>query len=299
MSSEHKKISVITVVRNAIDEGRMEAAQKLIQSVNQQTSNAFEYIVWDGNSTDGTVELFQNNIAPSVEYQVISERDAGIYDAMNRAAARATGDYLLFINSDDCLFSDTSVGDLVDVARYGRQADLICASVEVTGGAKSRQENAGFMLARVFSNIPVCHQGLAVRRDVFTALGGFRCEYPVAADYDLVLRLLLSGSSWVRTRVRIAKYRAGGFSSDDRLRNRDHAMIWRDLYPPFVTFGETDAAKNLRRRSLGIPKTLSFIFAPGLPWRARALLTAHLARGVQRSVGTMLRSATPRRNPLT
>src|ERR1700750_1936091 len=108
LSAASLQISVVTVVRNGI----LFIAQT-IESVVHQTYPHVEYIVIDGGSTDGTVDIIRahdNEIA-----YWVSEKDQGIADAFNKGLARATGDYLLFLNSDDALAQDNVIARIVEL----------------------------------------------------------------------------------------------------------------------------------------------------------------------------------------
>ena len=102
MEKETYKVSVITVVYNGV-----KTIERTIKSVLGQSYGNIEYIIIDGNSTDGTQQLVTKYL-DSIAY-FISEKDSGIYDAMNKGIDRATGDYVIFINSDDWL-ADNSIG---------------------------------------------------------------------------------------------------------------------------------------------------------------------------------------------
>src|SRR5690606_12018670 len=109
------KISIITVVYNNVRD-----IEYTIRSVISQTYPNIEYIVIDGASTDGTLDVI-NNYRDRINV-VISEKDRGIYDAMNKGLATASGDYVLFLNSGDELFDDNSIQNVVE---EGKGADII------------------------------------------------------------------------------------------------------------------------------------------------------------------------------
>ena len=99
------KITIITVVRN--DVGHLEST---MQSVLQQTLSEIEYLVIDGDSSDGTVELIKKYSDKLTRW--ISEPDKGVYDAMNKGIALSTGDFVYFLNSGDTLLSSTTLADM-------------------------------------------------------------------------------------------------------------------------------------------------------------------------------------------
>ena len=104
------KITIITVVRN--DVGHLEST---MQSVLQQTLSEIEYLVIDGDSSDGTVELIKKYSDKLTRW--ISEPDKGVYDAMNKGIALSTGDFVYFLNSGDTLLSSTTLADMNQIGR--------------------------------------------------------------------------------------------------------------------------------------------------------------------------------------
>ena len=108
----HKKplISVITVCYNSA-----EMLQRTIKSLRLQTYSEIEYIVIDGASKDNTLKvILQSGVEPT---HLISERDRGIYDAMNKGLALAKGEYLMFLNAGDSLYSSDTLQRIADVAK--------------------------------------------------------------------------------------------------------------------------------------------------------------------------------------
>jgi glycosyltransferase involved in cell wall biosynthesis len=99
--------SIVTVVRNAKSD-----LEKTLNSIRQQTYAAIEYIVVDGASTDGTIDVIKNNLDRINKWK--SEPDGGIYDAMNKGKNMATGDFVIFINAGDVFFSNTVLKDIYE-----------------------------------------------------------------------------------------------------------------------------------------------------------------------------------------
>ena len=181
-------ITIITVVYNNAN-----TILDALQSVSVQHATPIEHIVIDGGSTDGTLEIIKNFTNPPT--MLVSEPDEGIYDAMNKGVQLATGDIVGFLNSDDVYFdervlnrvqaafdSDETVqivyGDLV----YVRKHDL--AYVVRTWNSKPYDK---FFFDR--GNVPP-HPAFFVKRDALIETGGFDLRYRLAADYELMLRLL-------------------------------------------------------------------------------------------------------------
>ena len=205
------RISIITVTRNAAT-----YLEKCIQSVTAQTHPACEYIIIDGASTDGTraiVERHRANIA-----QFVSEPDNGLYHAMNKGIARATGDYIFFLGSDDYLYGREVMRDVARFLLDRSELDLAYGDIAVRSADGSEsvfrapppEEALKFLICGCLP-----HQASFARRDVFERLGPFDLRYKVAADYDWFLRVLGSPESRVGHFDRVVtSYFIDGLSND-------------------------------------------------------------------------------------
>ena len=123
MMQEFKRISIVTICYNA-----EEKIEKTMRSVLRQTYNNIEYLIIDGASKDKTLSIV-NKVAseyPDKNIVVVSEPDKGLYDAMNKGAALATGEYVNYMNAGDCFFEDSSVEKLFNISGYDH--DLILGS---------------------------------------------------------------------------------------------------------------------------------------------------------------------------
>ena len=186
MSEEMPRVTVITVCLNA--ENSIEAA---LVSVAEQTYPRIEHLVIDGGSTDRTMELvgkYNNKVA-----LIISEKDQGIYDAMNKGIRLSKGDIVYFLNADDRLHDPFVVSDVVAEFERRVEADIVYGKVvrvNVPLRIKNTIDHDNFeykvprdRLKR--SNPQQCYFS---RRRVFDAVGGFDQRYPVCGDYDWILR---------------------------------------------------------------------------------------------------------------
>ncbi|MCF0167764.1 MAG: glycosyltransferase [Bacteroidales bacterium] len=181
------KISVVTVSFNAGD-----CIEKTILSVLGQSYSGIEYIIIDGGSTDSTMEItgrYRDRIA-----LILSERDRGIYDGMNKGILAATGDFLLFMNADD-VFSDSEV--VADVAKFIEshpEAEAIfgnSAEVREYGTFINRPDTAFFN-----HKMAVCHQATFVRTAILRK-HPFDLRYKYAADFEQLSSLFLEGINFV------------------------------------------------------------------------------------------------------
>ena len=171
------KISVITICLNAAP-----VIGAAISSVLDQTYQEIEYIVIDGGSVDGTVELLRHYRQQN-KLTYISEPDAGIYDAMNKGIKMATGEWIFFLGSDDVFFDD-KVLERIFTGHYA-EVEIIYGNVQYL--------HAGILYDGPFDQEKIsvkniCHQALFVKRTVFDKVGVFNTKYKMSADYEFNIR---------------------------------------------------------------------------------------------------------------
>ena len=181
------KISIITVCFNSA-----ETIADTLKSIVNQTHEDIEQIVVDGGSNDSSLALVRDQALPGVI--VISEPDKGIYDAMNKGIAVATGDVIGFINSDDFY---PSPGVLAVVASAFESSGADCCYGDL---CYVQQEDVS-KIVRFWRSSPFAsgkfsrgwcppHPTFFVRREVYTRLGGFDLSFNIAADFELMMRYL-------------------------------------------------------------------------------------------------------------
>lgn len=167
---EESKISVITVCHNAAD-----TLEKTIQSVLGQTYRNIEYIIIDGGSTDGTVEIIRR-YADRLAYWV-SEPDEGIYDAMNKGIERATGEWINFMNAGDYFYSNEILKNVFATSRYG---DYLVGIAVYPNGKYWRPVRKDFSFKEVFRGGGVNHQASFIQRKLFG--DGYDTSNKIIAD---------------------------------------------------------------------------------------------------------------------
>ena len=271
------RISVITPTLNLIESGRRDTFLDAVRSVRAQTHDDIEHLVIDGASTDGTVALLEDLEHAGEIAGFRSEKDGGIYEAMNRGAARATGDYLMFLNSDD--FYHRSDG-LAEIASAGG-ADFVCSPVVIlTEPPMIHKVSSRF--ARVLMRMPFNHPGMAVRRDVFSRMGGFDTQFRIAADYDLIVRLVAANASSAILEEAFASFRPGGISADVDARTNDRVAVLKKNFDTVLEMSQADwraalTAERLPRRFLA-----ALLAAPSQCWNMRVIALYHLLRTFRR-----------------
>lgn len=206
----HLLVSVVTVCRNAA--ATLEAC---IESVAGQSYAAVEHIIIDGASTDGTAEILQRHRQRLAV--VVSEPDDGLYHAMNKGIARATGEFLLFLNADDRFAGTHALRDAMAALARQPDGDVYYGSLEVRGAgapfvhAPPPPDQAAEEM--VLGCLP--HQATLARRSVFARTGPFDLRWRRHADYDWWLKVLSDPTIRVRQiPTVVASFAMGGASSD-------------------------------------------------------------------------------------
>jgi glycosyltransferase involved in cell wall biosynthesis len=180
-------ISVVTVAWNAA-----QSIDATCRSVDMQTHPDVEHLVIDGGSTDGTLEVLARRV--HANRVVHSEPDEGLYDAMNKGVERASGDIVVFLNADD-RYCSADVLAQVHQAFVDSGADAVYCDIDMVIEAEplrvQRRWRSGPPAAwKVLLGWQVPHPGLFIRRSMLQQLGRFDSRMRIAADYDLMLRLM-------------------------------------------------------------------------------------------------------------
>lgn len=202
--SQQFAITLITVVRN-----NAEGLLKTINSIATYKCTNTQYIVIDGASTDGTLDVVRSNLLLIDKY--VSEPDEGIYDAMNKGLDLANGEYVIFINSGDELLVNledvvASLAVASPVMIYGK-ANVISrlGKISYIRGKPLKSVN------RFLKGMPICHQAILYRRD---CLGKYDLRFRVISDcvltYKLVKRFGLKRTHFID--LPVVNYYEGGFS---------------------------------------------------------------------------------------
>ena len=181
------KISVITAVYN-----RKKTISQALDSVLSQTYPMIESIVIDGGSTDGTLDVLES--FRSQLTVLISERDEGMYDALNKGISHATGDVIGFLHSDDFFEHNSVLAKIAlafeDPSVQAVYGDLLFASHENTNKIIRYCQPGNYNDSSFSKGWSLPHPTFYVRRSIYEQLGGFNVSYHIAADYDTVVRFL-------------------------------------------------------------------------------------------------------------
>jgi len=197
-------ISLITVTFNAA-----KVLSNLVESIRQQTDHEFEWVVIDGASTDGTIDIIKS--AKDVVTKFISEADFGIYDAINKGIKLATGDYYLVLGADDSLAPEGV--ELYRRAALETNADLITGAIELKHGIKYPKEK--FIRIRGMYSVITSHSvGCLIRKSLHKQFGYYSRRYPIAADTEFLLNSYLNGATLAKIYRVVGKFTAGHYGRD-------------------------------------------------------------------------------------
>lgn len=205
------KISVITAVYN-----RAETILDAMRSVQEQSWPNVEHVVIDGSSTDGTVQILREHLNAQAIF--VSEPDKGIYDALNKGLARATGDVIGLMHSDD-FFADDEVLQSVALAFAESDIDAVYGDLDYvaktdTARIVRRWRSGNYSSAKLARGWMPPHPTLFLRRSVIERWGGFDTQFRIAADYDAILRYFGQGKIRATYIPRVlVKMRLGGESN--------------------------------------------------------------------------------------
>lgn len=218
------KVSVVTVSYNEVA-----TIETTMNSVLGQTYPNIEYIVQDGGSTDGTVEVVEKvggeNRWPEEgrSFSWKSERDGGIYFGMNNGLARCTGDYVIFCNAGDSFVSNDVIEKMVAAAKANGLPDLVfgdCAS-EISGGLMVRKAH-GPQFMRF--GMPAAHESMMYKLGLIRKIGlRYDTTYRISADYKFTYEFVNAAKTFARVDVPIIKFSEGGISTANKWKGLSEA----------------------------------------------------------------------------
>jgi len=246
------KLSIITInLNNSI------GLNKTIRSVLLQTWKDFEYIIIDGLSSDSSIEIIKKYDS-SISFWS-TEKDNGVYDAMNKGIIVAKGEYILFLNSGDSLFSETT---LAEIFSSSIESDFIFGSVAYQYPKKTIIYNVPKHLT--FSYLyrsGINHQSTFTKRSIFSKYGKYDITLKIASDWKvLILALCKYNSTYVVRNTIVSLYDTQGLSAfNNGIILDEKWKILNENFPFFVK----DYARYFRLDRFtfaGVSRTLHFYF---------------------------------------
>ena len=210
--NQQKKISIITVCFNS-----QETVALTIKSVLAQFYRNFELIIVDGKSSDRTVECIKKFKDPRI--LLISERDNGIYDAMNKGIKRATGDIIGILNSDDFYVGAYVLKEVIDAFSRYPNTDVVLGNVDYVKSESLRRPVRKYTANKFeawklrFGIMPP-HPAMFIKSKVYQKIGLYKTDYKIAADFELCVRIfLVSKLRFFSTKNLCVTMRVGGVST--------------------------------------------------------------------------------------
>ncbi len=204
--------TVITVTYNA-----EHTLARTMKSVQEQTYSHIEHIIVDGNSIDGTVDLIK--MFENEQTNWISEKDKGIYDAMNKGTAMATGIYICYLNAGDAFYDENTVEKLIATAQQYHLPDILYGETVVVNNEGTFLHNRRLKAPERMNwksfkqGMLVCHQAFIVKRSIFEL---YDLTYRFSADVDWCIRLMKKSNSIVNTHLVMIKYLNEGVTTANR-----------------------------------------------------------------------------------
>lgn len=206
------KVSIITVAYNSAG-----TIRDTIESVMRQSHPDIEYIIVDGASSDDTLSIaneYRGRIA-----RIVSEPDKGLYDAMNKGIAMATGDVIGILNSDDFFETESSLATVVKAFEIKPDAQIAFGDIVFVEDTDLHTVTRYYGAAHFrpwklrFGWMPP-HPATYIRREAYELAGQYSTQYRISADYDMFIRLLLVHKlPWTRIDSVLVRMRAGGVST--------------------------------------------------------------------------------------
>jgi glycosyltransferase involved in cell wall biosynthesis len=221
-----KSISIVTINLN-----NKTGLEKTVQSVLGQTYPLVEYIIIDGGSEDGSYEYLQS-VKESIHY-FISEKDSGIYDAMNKGIRKATGDYILFLNSGDYFNSHDSLFNLIG---EDPEASIIFGNMflEIDGKLTLKKYDKPLNLD-YFSRDTLPHPSSLIKRDLFDCYGLYDTSYSIVSDWAFFVDTIVSKKiSYQYVDTMVSVFNMNGISSQPgsyKIIKKEMGIHFKKNYP--------------------------------------------------------------------
>ena len=210
------KLSIITINYN-----NLEGLKRTFESVVNQTWQEFEYIIIDGGSTDGSAEYIKSQ-ENNIDYWV-SEPDSGIYNAMNKGILKASGEYLLFLNSGDHLFSNFV---LEENHNFLFEKDLICFNLNFVDDIKSwigKYPNQLNFSHFILDTLP--HPATFIKKQLFETVGLYNERFKIVSDWKFFIESICKfNCSYIRIDETLSTFYLDGLSS----RPQNKGLIFRE-----------------------------------------------------------------------
>lgn len=227
---EHEPlVTIVTISLNILRNGRQNIFRKCVESVHSQIYKNIQHLVIDGASDDGTLDILEEYKSLNwIEY--VSEKDSNMYEAMNKGIRMAKGKYVVFLNTDD-FFHDREAIKISVGFLENSGADFSFADNWLIDKKGNRMIMRKSQIGSFVAQMPFCHQTMFSRKSILESVGGFDENYKSAADYDLVIRLLLKRAKYVYVPFNIVSFSMQGVSVVNQINSdKEKKQIFRRIY---------------------------------------------------------------------
>jgi glycosyltransferase involved in cell wall biosynthesis len=232
-------LSIITINYNNLD-----GLKKTTSSVFEQTYEDIEFIIIDGGSDDGSLDLIKEN-GERIDHWV-SEDDSGIYHAMNKGIKAATGEYLLFLNSGDVLTEVSALEDFTDHPSF--DGDIIYGDYKFERGEKVYPDT---LYPAYFMKTSLPHQSTFFKKSVFELMGLYDEKYKIGADRAFYIKCYLSGKfKFQHLKYFLTLFDLSGFSNDLEFmtgKKKEDEQLLRDMYGSKYEHYKQELEEELKR----------------------------------------------------
>lgn len=221
---KNMRFSVITINYN-----NKEGLEHTIESVLSQTNKDYEYIIIDGGSTDGSMDVIKT-YQDHITYW-LSEKDQGVYHAMNKGVAHAHGDYLIFMNSGDRFYSPDVLSSL-----YEYQEDIICGKVLKGDSSRPSGHHKQIISLVDLMRASLPHQAMFIKRELLLK-HPYDEKYKILSDWKFSIEtIIFDNCSFRNIDIIVANYDTTGISTNSNgLLPKERELILKELFPPRIT----------------------------------------------------------------
>lgn len=178
---EELKFTVITVTYNCED-----SIEETIKSVINQTYKNIEYLIIDGKSNDNTIKIIKKYMKLDDRIRLISEKDNGIYDAMNKGIINSSGYIINFLNSADKYIEHNAIENIVKIFLSNLSIDILYCNI--INGDKIIKYKKGITPISFIRRKSICHQAMFIKKDVFEITGLYDLKYKIVSDRDWFIK---------------------------------------------------------------------------------------------------------------
>ena len=216
----HPKFSIVTVCKNSEDTIRY-----TLNSVKSQTYKNIEHIIIDGISTDETINIINEyiNSEPKLPITFISEKDEGIYDAINKGLKNCTGEYISILNADDIFHSNRSIENIIKLIRADKENDIFFFGLTYFRNKNFKKiiryyPSKNFKRWMLNFGIIPPHPASVIKKKIYDLHGNYDKNFKISGDFDLFLRFIkINKLKFKNYKLNTVKMKTGGASGKNLL----------------------------------------------------------------------------------